>query len=129
MPILGVISNLGESDSTRTVRDTVRGSKQQPKAGISGAIRRLFRQAVKVLTGREIDAPLPKKSGRRSGEDAAQRFVRTAHRLTRLGTRAVTTLPWLADTLDWLNLWRPGGIDPTDDLSQDSSNNHLSPRL
>jgi hypothetical protein len=129
MPILGATLNLGESDSTRTVSDTVRGSKQQPKAGISRAIRRLFRQAVKVLTGRETDAPMPKKSGRRSSDDTAQRFGRTAHRLTRLRLRGVTTLPWLADTLDWLNLWRPGGIDPTDDLSQDSSNNHLSPRL
>jgi hypothetical protein len=126
---LGATSSLGESDSTRTVRDTVRGSKQQPKAGISGAIRRLFRQAVKVLTGRETDAPMPRRSGRRSGDDTARRFVRSAHRLTRLRVRGARALPWLVDTLDWLNLWQPGGADLTDDLSQDSLNNHLSPRL
>ena len=126
---MGAISNSGESDSTRTVRDTVRGSKQQPKAGISAVIRRLFRQAVKVLTGREDDTPMPKKSGRRSGDDTARRFVRTAHRLTRLPVRGVRALPWLADTLDWLNLWQPGRTDLTDDLSQELPNNHLSPRL
>jgi hypothetical protein len=126
---LGATSSLGESDSTRTVRDTVRGSKQQLKAGIGGAIRRLFRQAVKVLTGRETDVPMPKKSGRRTGDNTARRFTRTAHRLTRLRVRAAAALPWLVDTLDWLNLWQPGGADLTDDLSQDSPKNHLSPRL
>ena len=107
----------------------MRGSKQQPKAGGSGAIRRLFRQAVKVLIGRETDAPMPKRSGRRSGDETTRRFVRTANRLTRLRACAVAALPWLADTLDWLTLWQPGGTELTDDLSQTAPNNHLSPRL
>ena len=51
-----------ETDSTRTVRDTVRGSKQQPKAGIGGAIRQLFRQAGKALTRRD---PAPTRKSRR----------------------------------------------------------------
>ena len=38
-------ASASENDSTRAVRDTVRGSRQQPKAGSGGAIRRLFRQA------------------------------------------------------------------------------------
>jgi hypothetical protein len=49
--------------------------------------------------------------------------------LTRLRVRSVTALPWLADTLDWLNLWQPGGSELTGDLSQTAPNNDLSLRL
>ena len=70
----------GETDSTRTVSDTVRGSKQQSKAGFGGAIRKLFRQVVKALAG---SAPAPKKSGRRGGKGvfsaAADRTTRPLH--------------------------------------------------
>jgi hypothetical protein len=114
----------------------VRGSEQQPKAGIGGAIRRLFRQAVKAVTGRKADAPRPKKAGRRgTGEDGAGRlFYRVAQRLTRSRVRpaypAASALLWLADTLDWLDLWHPAGsIDPANDASQEAINNDLSPRL
>jgi hypothetical protein len=106
----------------------VRGSKQQAKAGVGGALRRLFRQAAKTVAGRD-PAPAPKKSGRRRGDDTGQRFTRAANRLTRVRAPAVAALPWLADTLDWLNLWHPGGPEFTDDLSQGGPNNHLSPRL
>ena len=117
-----------ETDSTRTVRDTVRGSKEQPKAGIKGALRRLFRQAVKAVTGRD-PAPVPTKSKRRGSEDTGRRFTKAAHRLTHWRAGTFAAVLWLADTLDWLNLWHPGGTDPTDDLSQGPPNNHLSPRL
>jgi len=43
--------------------------------------------------------------------------------------QARAALLWLADTLDWLNLWQPGGTELTDDVSQTGPNNHLSPRL
>jgi hypothetical protein len=49
--------------------------------------------------------------------------------LTRLRVRHFTAVPWLADTLDWLNLWQPGGTELTDDLSQTARDNHLSPRF
>jgi hypothetical protein len=81
---------------------------------------------MKAATGRD-PAPAPKKSGRR-GDRTARRFTRAANRLTRLRGYATAVL-WLADTLDWLNLWHPGGTEFTDDLSQDASNNHLSQRL
>jgi hypothetical protein len=121
--------NSGAPDSTRTVRYTVRGSKQQAKAGIGGALKRLFRQAVKAVTGREIDAPAPKKSGRRrAGDDTARRFSKTAARLTRLRLRpAASSLLWLTDTLDWLELWHNNEL--ADDPPQEAPNNHLSPRL
>jgi hypothetical protein len=73
---------------------------------------------------------MPKKSGRRrNGEARGRQFTRTANRLTRLRARHVAALPWLADTLDWLNLWQPGDTELTDDLSQKAPNNHLSPRF
>jgi hypothetical protein len=122
-----------ETDSTRTVRATVRGSKQQPKAGFGGAIRRLFRQAVKALTQRD-PAPTPaKKSGRRrNGETRGPHFRRAANRLTRMRTRPAfaPAMLWLAETLDWLDLWHPGaGDELTGERDADRPNNHLSPRL
>jgi hypothetical protein len=105
----------------------VRGSEQQPKAGIGGALRRLFRQTAKTLIGRD-PAPAPKKSGRRR-DDIGRRFTRAANRLTRLRAPAAAALPWLADTLDWLNLWDFGGPEFSDEGSQSGPNNHLSPRL
>jgi hypothetical protein len=81
------------------------------------------------LTGRETEAPTPKKSGRRrNGETRAGLFTRAATRTTR-PAQALAALLWLADTLDWLNLWQPGGTELTDDVSQTGPNNHLSPRL
>jgi hypothetical protein len=100
------------------------------KAGIGGALKRLFRQAVKALTGRETDAPAPKKSGRRrSGENTSRRFTKTAARLTRwrLNQRVGPALIWLTDTLDWLDLWQHNEL--TDEVPQETHNNHLSPRL
>jgi hypothetical protein len=82
-----------------------------------------------VLTRRETEAPTPKKSGRRrNGETRARQFTRAAARTTR-PAQARAGLLWLADTLDWLNLWQSGGTELTDDVSQSISNNHLSPRL
>jgi hypothetical protein len=43
--------------------------------------------------------------------------------------RAATALLWLADTLDWLNLWQPEINEGLDNLPQERPNNHLSPRL
>jgi len=112
-----------------------RGSKQEPKAGLGGAVRKLFRQAIKSLTDREDDTPAPKKSGRsRRDGDTTRRFTKTAARLTRLRSRpgyaSSSALIWLTDTLDWLDLWHPAsGVDPVSDTSHETANNHLSPRL
>lgn len=85
------------------------------------------------MTGREIAEPVPKKSGRRSGDETARQFRKWAARLTRVCTRparaAASALLWLSDTLDWLNLWHPGGDEVSDIPPQEAPNNHLSPRL
>jgi hypothetical protein len=84
---------------------------------------------VKALTQRG-PAPGSKKSRRRGGDDTARRFTRTAARLTRLrASRAAAALPWLADTLDWLNLWQPETGEGLDNVPQEPPNNQLSPRL
>jgi hypothetical protein len=41
----------------------------------------------------------------------------------------VPAMVWLADTLDWLDLWHPGGGELTGDQPGEGPNNHLSPRL
>lgn len=82
------------------------------------------------MTGRETDAPIPKKSGRRrGGETRRGQFVRTATSIARPAEAGASAVLWLADTLDWLNLWQPGGTELTDDRSQTAPNNDLSPRL
>jgi hypothetical protein len=117
-----------ETDGTRTVGDTVRGSKQQSKAGFGVAIRKLFRQVAKALA----DAALaPKKSDRRGGKGvfsaAADRTTRPRHLPARR-----SALSWLADTLDWFMLWHnadPGAdLEPEEDHAADPSN-HLFPHL
>jgi hypothetical protein len=84
------------------------------------------------MIGRE-PAPTPKKSSRRGGDDTSRRFTKAAARLTRSRVRpvraAATAILWLSDTLDWLNLWHPGGDELTDIPPQETPNNHLSPRL
>jgi hypothetical protein len=80
------------------------------------------------VTGRDTDAPAPKKSGRRRGEAASRRFTKAAVRLTRWRPiRAAAAALWLTDTLDWLELWQHA--DPADETPQETHNNHLSPRL
>jgi len=75
---------------------------------------------------------MPKKSGRRTGDDRGRRFTRAAARLTRWSGRparaAASALLWLSDTLDWLNLWHPDGGEPADTAPQETEINHLSPR-
>jgi hypothetical protein len=57
-------------------------------------------------------------------------FRRAATALIRRIAPRMTVLPWLADTLDWLNLWQQPGFDGcTDDLSHNRQNDNLSLRL
>jgi len=116
------------NDDTRAVADTARGSKQEIRAGSGGAIRRLFRQAVKVLTDRP--AATPKKSRRRSGDGRNRQFRRLARKIMRRHANDAGSTPWLTDTLDWLHFWQHGpciSAAPTDEPAV--PNNHLSPRL
>jgi hypothetical protein len=91
----------------------------------------LFRAIAKALTQREPAPPPPKKSGRRrNGETRGRQFTRAAKRLTRPAQACASAILWLADTLDWLELWHPAaGDELTGDPAAGGPNNHLSPRL
>jgi len=78
---------------------------------------------------------MPKKSSRRrSGDDTGRHFTRAAKPITRLRPRpaqacGMVAMLWLADTLDWLDLWHPGVGEEELSGDQLAANNHLSPRL
>lgn len=85
------------------------------------------------MTKPDPETPAPKKSSRRQeGETRGRQFRRVARRIMR---RRLMPQPhgggalWLADTLDWLDLWQPGGTEVTEELPPATVNDHLSPRL
>ena len=95
-----------------------------------GAIKAVFRQAIKAITRRQADEPKP--SRRRRGE--SDRALRMAAKAT---FRRVPSLPqqafvgatvFLADTLDWLNLWHDADAGEPGD-NPDVYRNDLSLRL
>jgi hypothetical protein len=106
----------------------VRGNEKRTTAG-GGAVRRLFRQAAKVLS-QLAPGRAPKKSSRRGG-DTSQQFRRTAQKIMRSRARPAaacgTAVLWLADALDWLDLWHhtAPGAELSDE--QQAEPNHLSP--
>jgi hypothetical protein len=73
----------------------------------------------------------PKKSGRRRSDDeTGRRFRRAAKRLTCQIPACARASLWLADTLDWLDLWQRSAHD--DVLTEDPAeraNNDLSLHL
>lgn len=120
-----------ESDSTFAVRATAEGSKHRT---ITGAIKGLFRDAVKALLQKDEDDPRP-KPGRRRGETEgefrrmmrylARRFdARREFRQRAAITSRFITIPvearataYLADTLDQFSQL-DNGIDATDDYGE-----------
>jgi len=114
-----------ENDSTRAVRDTARGTKNQT---IAGAIKGWFREAVKAITGRDEDEP-PPVLRRRSGETgrgfamAAKAALRRAVRVPPEVYAAATA--YLSDTLDWLNLWG-SNAESADDLDSEPVDTHTN---
>jgi hypothetical protein len=89
----------------------------------------LWKQLAKMATRPADDEPQPPRQKEKEKTDSGL-FRRTATALIRRIAPHVTALPWLADTLDWLNLWQPGVIDGcADDLSRNPASNDLSLRL
>jgi hypothetical protein len=126
------IETTSETGSTGAVRDIAPGSKHQT---IAGAIKALFKAAVKAVTQPNLDAPQPKTKRRRSGGTESRaplisvlriaargRYagMRPAHRAAVKLRRAFTAaaddaaLPEISDvaepgagnTLEWLTLWQ-----------------------
>ena len=109
-----------------------RQSESRPIPG--GAIKRVFREAVKAVTRRAENA-LPEPCRRRSGETGrafgmAKAIMRRAVRIPSEAYATVTAS--LMDTLDWLNHWHSHddaiGMDHQDDNSY-SYSGQLFPHL
>jgi len=99
---------------------------------MSGAVRGLFRAAVKALTRRVEDEPAPARRSRRG--ETGRAFYRAAKavlgRAARLPAQAFAAATFLSDTVDWLNYWH----NDTDNSSgpcetSDANRNDLSLHL
>jgi hypothetical protein len=114
------------NDSTRAVRDTVRGSENQPTA-----IKELFRRAIKMITGRDADKPEPdSKKGHGDAEGAfhpaANAVVTRARRLSEEAYAAA--IGFLSDALEWMHICGDDALShDTFDAGQETASNHLHP--
>lgn len=108
---------------------------ESPRAhGLASAIKQLFREAKRALTGKELSAPTPKQRRRRTDDTGRAAFKMAARNIMR---RAVTVplighaAEFLAETLDWLHFWNWNSPDIMSDFSDDfrhpDPNNDLSP--
>jgi hypothetical protein len=121
---------VSENETSPADRDFAGPSKNRT---ISGAIRGVFRAAVKAITRRDEDeSPRPR---RRSGETdkafimAARATFRRAVAIPIEAYAAATA--FLADTLDWLNLWQDNAesADQLDNETNNPDTNHTSLHL
>jgi hypothetical protein len=115
----------GETETSPADRDFAGPSKNQT---ISGAIRGLFRAAVKAVTRSDDDEPPPPR--RRRGE-TDKGFVLAS----RAALRRTVSMPceayaaataYLADTIDWLNLWQDNA-EGADQLDNGTNNPDTKP--
>ena len=115
--------------------------ERNPKAAtparsfLPGAVRKLFREARKALTGK-APAPAPRGRRRRGTEESGRTFKKAARaimrRLPRLPAQAYAATAYLRDTLDWLNSWHE---EPASEASEEISgpghsqpgHSHLAP--
>jgi hypothetical protein len=96
---------------------------------LPGAVKRLFREMKIALTGKEEPAPDVKRKRR---DETTRAFHMTARNLVRRTVRLpakayAKATAYLADTLDWLNLWHHH--DPLAQDVQPAPTEHLYPHL
>jgi hypothetical protein len=97
----------------------------------AGAIKAAFRQTVKAITRPKEEEPKPQTRRRRGDSDRALRMTAraTLRRVPPLPPQAfATATAFLADTLDWLNLWHDADASEPDD-NPDVYRNDLPLRL
>lgn len=124
-PIEGASAN----ETSPADRDSAGPNRNQT---ITGAIKGLFRTAVKTLTRRMEDEPVP--AGRRRRGEKRGAFGTAAkavlRRAMRLPPQAFAAATFLCDTLDWLNYWHNDADSSSDPCGTlDANRNDLSPRL
>jgi hypothetical protein len=98
-----VTKDASENDRTSAVRDTAEGNKHRT---ITGAIKGLFRTAVRAITRRDEDEPQPRRRSGETGKAFAMAARATLRRAVGLPAQAYAgATAFLSETLDWLNLW------------------------
>jgi hypothetical protein len=118
-----------EIDGSRPVRNMGRRSENRT---IPGAVRELFRGVGKAIARRAEDDPPPPR--RRGGGDTRTLFPAAARKIMRRTARVpgqayAAASAYLADTLDWLNLWGDE-LDSDAELKGDiDAKKHLSPHV
>jgi len=127
--------NETETDESRRTCPILRqqppGDKNQKASGLADALRRQFRAVMKALT--RAPEPRPQARRRRRTEETGRAFRMTARKLLRRAVRIpveayARATGYLADTLDWLNLWHHGDQHFTEDVHHAPSD-HLYPHL
>ena len=126
---------LGDSSLPRPKPEASKDEKANGTGGsLAATIRQLFREAKAALTGITPDPQPPAR--RRDGEDTGRAaFTMAAGKLLRRAVRIpaeayATATTYLADTLDWLNLWHHE-TDSGDEFNEDQHSTpiHLYPHL
>jgi hypothetical protein len=92
-------ASAGETDSTRAVRDTGRGSKNRT---IPAAIKKLWR-TVAAVTRRNPDAPKPATKRKRG--DTSRTFA-AAKAILRPTPADILPSADAFNGIDWINLWQ-----------------------
>jgi hypothetical protein len=123
-------ASASEIDGSRSVRNTGRRSENRT---IPGAVRELFRGAVKAITRRAEDDP-PQPPRRRGGGDTRTLFPVAARTILRHTARVpaqayAAASAYLSDTLDWLNLWHDDMDSGTELKDEIDARKHLSPHI
>jgi hypothetical protein len=98
------ITSASANETSSAVRDTA-GRTAKPLT-IIGGLKSLFRAVAKAVAERIDGAPRPTKARRRkSGEDTRELFPRARHMATARAKPIAAATAYLAQTLDWLQLW------------------------
>jgi hypothetical protein len=123
---------LGEFSSKA---ENTAGGRKEDNPGVPGrrflpgAIKQLFRDVKIALTGKDEPAPEVKRKRR---DETTRAFRMTAGKLVRRAVRLpakayAKATAYLADTLDWLNLWYDHDHIPQD--VEPAPTEHLYPHL
>jgi hypothetical protein len=124
-----MITSGSANDRTCAVRDTAQGSKNHT---ISGAIKEMFREAVKAITGPEAEET-PRRRQRGDTERGFQMVAKAVVRRTaQLPQEAyVAAISFLSDARDWLSVWDNefASGEQLHNETENADSNHLFPHI
>lgn len=122
---------LGEPSPRAENTEDGREEKTPARRFQPGTIKQLFRDLKNALTGKD-DQPAPEVKRKRR-EETGRAFRMTARKLMRRTIRLprqafARATAYLADTLDWLNLWHHHD-DIAEEIQPATTRDHLYPHL